>query len=378
MRVLAAVVSASALLATGCGNLTIRTWIKVIEDQSTGSLSSDVLGGVPIPLSRLQGGFLGAIVLDTRSLPGPVDGTVNVDIVRISADSAPSIIGPICIWGNPAVASSGTAHLDILGGTGSTTITLNLKATAGLSDMLGIPPVELSQAATFPLNGVGLTQLLNAASTGSGDGLFATNASFVGETVLLGAPASFNLDIHVTNEGTPPLFDTDLLTTCGPHFAEQGRAVFYGVNSKASYLLASGTDDPAPPTIIPLADIGAHAGDQLKIARVGTYNDNTELRDGSATAVGAVFSSTNVVKRDNQRNRIPGAIDAGTNVNTPPHFILLLPIPTDIAQDFAVTNSPTVTVPAGANFLILGTIPSGLSWGNNSGFGFGVNLTVNP
>src|SRR4029077_17237134 len=111
------------------------------------------------------------------------------------------------------------------------------------------------------------------------------------ETVLLGAPASFNLDIKVTNEGTPPLLDADLLTTCAPRVAEQGRAQFYSVNSMSSSLRASGTDDPQPPTIIPLADIGAHAGDQLKIARVGTYNDNTELRDGSATAVGAVFSS---------------------------------------------------------------------------------------
>ena len=375
MRVLAAVVSASALMSTGCGNLTIRSWIKVIEDQSTGSLSSDVLGGVPIPLSRLQGGFLGAIVLDTRTLPGPIDGTVNVDVVRISADSAPSIVGPICIWGDPSLASTGTAHLDILGGTGSTTITLNLKATAGLSDMLGIPPVAISQAATFPLNGVGLTQLLNASSSGSADGLFATGASFVGETVLLGAPASFNLDIQVTNEGKPPLFDTDLLATCGPHFAEQGRSVFYSVNSKASYLLASGTDSPAPPTIIPLADIGAHPGDHLKIARVGTYNDKTELRDGSATAMGALFSSTNVVKKDNTRNRIPGAIDAGTDVTTGSYFFI---IPTDISQDFSVANSPTVTVPAGAQYLIIGTIPSGLTWGDNSGFGLGVNLTVNP
>jgi hypothetical protein len=375
MRVLAAIVSVSALLATGCGSLTIRTWVKVIEDQSSGTLTSDLLGPNPVAIDRLSGGFLGAIVLDTRTLPGPIDGTVTVDIVRIAGSTA-SIVGNVCIWGNPAVPSTGTAHLDILGGSGSTTIELNVKASATLSDMFGIPPVLLSQTATFPLNGVGLTQLLNAQSTGSGDGLFNTSASFVGETELLGAPASFNLDIQVTNEGTPPMFDADLLATCSPHFAEQGRASFYTVNSKASYLLASGTDTPAPPTIIPLADIGAHPGDQLKIARVGTYNDRTELRDGSATAAGAVFSSTNVVNRDNQRNRIPGAIDAGSDVNTPGYFLGL--VPTNISQDFSVANSPTVTVPPGANFLILGTIPSGLSWGDNSGFGFGVNLTVNP
>jgi len=377
MRVLAAFACALALGSTGCGNLTIRSWIKVITDQSNGSLTSDALGGSAIPLNRLSGGFLGAIVLNTRTLPGPVDGTVSVDVVRIAADT-PSVVGKVCIWGDPAAASSGTVHLDILGSTGSATIGLNLKASASLADLLGIPPVVISQTADFPLNGLGLTQLLNAASTGSGDGLFNTSASFVGETVLLGQPASFNLNIAVTNEDTPPLFDADLLATCSTHFAEQGRASFYGINSKSSYLLASGSDEPQPPTIIPLADLGAHAGDRLKLERVGTYDDITELKDGTATKVGAVFSSTNVVKKDNNRNRIPGAIDAGTDFTTPPHFILLLPIPTDITQDFEVTNSPTVTIPAGANFLILGTVPNSLKWGDNSGFGFGVNITVNP
>ena len=378
MRVLAGFACALALSATGCGKLTIRSWIKVITDESSGTLSSDLLGGVPVPLSRLSGGFLGAIQLDTRTLPGPVDGTINVDVVRIAADTFPSIIGKVCIWGNPATPSTGTAHLDILGGTGSTTVTLNLKATAGLSDTLGIPPVEISQSAEFPLNGVGLTQLLNASSSGSGDGLFNTSASFIGETVLLGAPAAFNLDIQVTNEGKPPLFDADLLASCGPHFNEQSRAAFYSVNSKASYLLASGSDEPAPPTIIPLADLGAHPGDKLKVERVGTYDDILELKDGNATKLGALFSATNVVKKDSTRNRIPGAIDAGTDFSTPPHWLLLLPIPTDISQDFAVTNSPTVTIPAGANFLILGTVPDSMKWGDNSGFGLGVNVTVNP
>lgn len=377
MRVLGALlVCATSLLSTACGKLTIRSWINVITDQSTGSLLLDVIGPSPIPLSRVQGGFLGAIALDTRTLPGPVDGTVSVDAVRILA--AAPIVGSVCIWGNPAAPSSGTAHLDILGSTGSATLTLNLKASARIADLLGIPPVEISQAATFPLNGVGLSQLLNAATTGSGDGLFNSSASFVGETVLLGAPASFNLDIAVTNEGTPPLFDADLLAVCGNHFNDQGRQVFYSVNSKASYLLASGSDEPAPPAIIALADIGAHPGDHLKIDRVGTYNDKTELRDGSATKLGALFSSTDVVKKDNQRNRIPGAIDAGTDFTTPPHWLLLLPIATDISQDFAVTSSPTVTIPAGANYLILGTIPDSMKWGDNSGFGLGVAVTVNP
>src|SRR5262249_14402194 len=151
--------------------------------------------------------------------------------------------------------------------------------SARISDLLGIPPAAISQTATFPLNGVGLSQLLNAAVTGSSDGLFATSASFDGDTVILDAPATFHLDIHVTNDLKAPVFDPTLLVGCAPHFAEQGNDLFYGVNSKGSYLLAGGVDHPQPPTIITLADLGATPGSTLKIDRIGTYNDKTELRD---------------------------------------------------------------------------------------------------
>jgi hypothetical protein len=97
-----------------------------------------------------------------------------------------------------------------------------------------------------------------------------------------------------------------------------------------------------------------HAGDQLKVARVGTYDDITELRDGNLTKVGALFSSSNVVKADDQKARIPGAIDAGTDVTTGSYLKCILwpfctTVPTDIPQDFAVSTSATVTVPTGAD-----------------------------
>lgn len=388
MRAATLAVCAAALMATGCGNLTIRSWVKVITDQSSGTVTSDALAGAVFDITELQGGFLGAIVLDTTTLPGPVKGTLSLDDVRILGNTV-GVLGYVCIWGNPTVASKGTVNLDILKSQGSATATLNVRASSRISDLLGIPDAEISQAATFPLNGVGLSQLLNAAVTGSADGLFATSAKFKGDTVILDAPASFNLNIAVTNDSKAPVFDPALLfdpTTglgCGPHFAQQGNDLFYGVNSKGSYLLAGGVDHPQPPTIISLADLGAAPGSTLKIDRIGTYNDKTELRDGTATKVGALFSSTNQVLKDNVRNRIPGAIDAGTNVTTGSYLkCLIFPIctsvPTDIAEDFAVTSGATLTVPPGANYLIVAPIPDSLTWGDNSGFGLGVALTVNP
>ncbi|HTO06390.1 MAG TPA: hypothetical protein VMR86_04970 [Myxococcota bacterium] len=374
-------------MATGCGNLTIRSWVKIIGDQSSGQVTTDALAGAVFNITELQGGFLGRIVLDTSTLPGPVNGTVNVDDIRI-AGLGEGVLGYVCIWQSPANPSSGTINLDILNSKGSTTIGLNILATARIADLLAVPPSPISQQATFPLNGVGISQLLNAAVTGNSDGLFATSASFVGDTTILDAPATFSLSIAVTNESTAPVFDPALTLDpigggCAQHFAEEGNDLFYGVNSKGSYLLAGGVDHPQPPTIIKLADLGAAPGSTLRIDRVGTYDDKTELRDGNATKVGAVFSSTNEVKKDNQRNRIPGAIEAGTNVTTGSYLkCLIFPIctsvPTDIPQDFAVTSGATLTVPAGAQYLIVAPIPDSLTWGDNSGFGLGVDLTVNP
>jgi hypothetical protein len=383
MRALSLVVSAAALIATGCGNLTIRSWVTVIGDQSSGSLETDAIGdGATFPLQQLQGGFLGAIVLDTRTLPGPVNGTISVDDVRILANT-PSALGVICIWGDPSQASTGTVNLDILGSKGSATITLNIKATSFLSDLLLIDPFPISQTATFPLNGVGISQLLNAATTGSSDGLFATSATFSGSAIVLDAPAQFDLNLSVTNQSAAPTFNPAFLPKCAKHFAEQGTDLFYGVNSKGSYLLANKGDHPQPPTIISLADLGAVPGNTLKIARVGTYDDITELKDGTATKVAAVFSSSNQVLADNKVARIPGAIDAGNDVTTGTYlkcliFPLCTVVQTDIPQDFAVTNSPTVTIPAGAQYLIVAPIPDSMTWGDNSGFGLGVSLTVNP
>ena len=47
--------AAAALVAlttlTGCGELTIRTWIKVIEAESTGSVKFDLPNANPFPLN---------------------------------------------------------------------------------------------------------------------------------------------------------------------------------------------------------------------------------------------------------------------------------------------------------------------------------------
>ena len=104
----------AALLGTGCGELTIRTWVTVVEDESSGQIQTGT--SAPVPVSRLQGGFLAAVTVDTNQiLSGPLQGTIEIEQVRI-AGQAPGGIGRICTWADPAGVSAGTVTLDLFGG----------------------------------------------------------------------------------------------------------------------------------------------------------------------------------------------------------------------------------------------------------------------
>lgn len=368
------------LATTGCGNLTIRTWIKVVEDQSTGSVEVGPLGVLPV--ERIQGGFLSTVQIDTTQiLDQPLQGTIVLEDVRIAANQ-PDLLGPLCVWGDPLATSGGTVTLDLSGGASAADVTLNLLATTQLSEGIGQPPLALSEDATFPLSGVTLDALLAGAEDGSADGLFSTTAAFQGSAEVLGIPAQFDLDLAVTNEATPPLFDADLLSFCGAHFREQGGDLFYGLNAKSSYLRADDGDRPADPLVIPLAEVGAAPGDVLRLASVGTYSDETILKDGSQTKLGAVFSASDVILDRTERYRVADAIDAGSDFGTGYHLRCFLffctKLRTDIAEDFRVDPGVDVVVPAGASHLVVAPVSRELEWEDDSGFGFGVSVEVNP
>jgi hypothetical protein len=371
---------AVSFLCTACGGLTIRTWIKVVEAESSGSV---VLNGNTRPLDRVQGGFLATARLDTRNLLAPLPGTIRLDDVRIAA-SEPVSIREVCTWGDPSKVSSGTLVVDILGGPSSANITINLLATTGLSEDLELPPLALSQEAEFALGG-GLTldALLAAQLSGSADGLFATEASFVGDAQIGPLPVQFRLDLAISNEGTPPTFSEDLLAFCAPYFEQQGRDLFWSINSKSTYLLTADLDESKAPLVVDLADVGALPGDTLRLFRVGRFGKTTTLKDGDETALIGVFSSNGTVLGMREEVRVPGAIDAGTDVTTGPVIhceliIICLPTSTNIPQDFRIDPSVDVVVPAGATHLIAAPLPAGLLYRDNSGFGFGVTVEVLP
>jgi hypothetical protein len=352
-----------------------------VEDESSGQIQPGNFP--PATISRLQGGFLAAVTIDTNQiLSGPLHGTIEIEEVRI-AGQAPGGIGRICTWADPSAVSGGTVTLDLLGGASSADLVLDLKGYTALNQAFGLPPVALEQAVSLDLgSGLSLDSLLAAASDGSADGLFATTAFFEGTSSIGTLPVRFVLDLAVTNGATPPVLDDDLLASCDRLFDEQGAALYHGLNSKSSHLQAQAGDAPAAPLVISLADLGAAAGDTLRLERVGTYSDETLLKDGTDTALSGLFSATADVKGANVRNRVPGAIDTGPNVKTGYWKCLIFPlcvfVSTDVPQDFPIGASTDIVVPTGAQYLVVAPLSNAYKWDDNSGFGFGVDVTVDP
>ncbi|MEX2209175.1 MAG: hypothetical protein WEF50_23405 [Myxococcota bacterium] len=374
---------ALTLSTLGCGELTIRTWVTVIEEESDGTveISGIVPEPVEYPLGRIQGGFLSTVKVDTRDILGPLHGTIVIEDLRIAAIDELLILGDVCAWGDPNGASGGTVVLDLQGGPSSVDVALDLRATTWLTNLIGVPVADIDAPATIELGeGFNLETLLAAQASGSADGLFETDASFSGETAIGGLGAVFNLDLALTNLAEPPQF-TDL-AFCGPFFDEQGTDLFYGMNSKSAYLRVDAKDKAAAPLAISLAEIGAVPGDTLQLSAVGTYSDANELRDGTDRKLSGVFSTSDTVLAAGQRARIPGAIDAGANVGTKTYLecflIFCTQKPSDIAQDFRIDPQVSVVIPAGAQYLFVSPLAPSQKWGDNSGFGFGVNVLVNP
>jgi hypothetical protein len=142
-------IAIAAVIGTGCGDLTIRTWVKVIQAESSGNV---VLADTEFPLERVQGGFYGNVRVSTRDLLNALEGTITLEDVRI-ATANPTLAGIVCVWGNPAVPSTGDVSIDILSAEGSASIVANLKAQTRLSRQINLPPIELSQALDFELGG---------------------------------------------------------------------------------------------------------------------------------------------------------------------------------------------------------------------------------
>ncbi len=142
------------------------------------------------------------------------------------------------------------------------------------------------------------------------------------------------------------------------------------VDARSTYLRQV-FDRPRRPTVIALEDMGASAGDTLRLRRQGEFA-RTWFRSMTGNGMAAVFSASDALRSARYRRRVVDAIDAGTDVVTPRTFFLRKR--TDIAEDFEITDSVDVTVPTGATHLLVTAIDD--YFGDNQSQGFAVVVEV--
>ena len=132
------------------------------------------------------------------------------------------------------------------------------------------------------------------------------------------------------------------------------------------------------PTFISLSALGIWAGDTIAIADLGELcvyrGAGCLMYAASATYLGAVFDSNNVLLGPGNLNRLPGAIASGLpNIESTALNEYYTGLSTTISQDFYVPA--TVVIPAGAQYIVVGVLDS--FFADNSGNGtLGVNLTL--
>jgi hypothetical protein len=127
------------------------------------------------------------------------------------------------------------------------------------------------------------------------------------------------------------------------------------LNPKGTFLRAD--FDPPAPRVIDLRLLNLSSGDRITIEQTGDTTSRPGGPENRHSTI-AVFSGSDRLLAPSKLNRVPDAIKAGTNAETPKTFFGNQP--TDIPEDFRVTNfdgsvsSVTVTVPDGATHLFVG------------------------
>ena len=144
-----------------------------------------------------------------------------------------------------------------------------------------------------------------------------------------------------------------------PAFA-QNPSITQSINPRSTYIRASQLDVGALNAIaIDLMNLGILPGSTIRLQQLGKFRALGDPGPELSTAMGGVFSSSNTLLPRNFLNRVPGAIDAGTDFVTGLTNLSSITYPrfTDIPEDFLITDIQ-VQVPVGAAFLFVGALDS--------------------
>ena len=108
-----------------------------------------------------------------------------------------------------------------------------------------------------------------------------------------------------------------------------------------------------PPRIVDLQSNGFSTGDTLLITFEGSMRGSEDAADTPVTALIGVFSSTNQILPISDADRVPGAVDAGSDFSSAQTFFTHED--TDIPEDFLITPSTgfSIRVPQNSKYLFI-------------------------
>ena len=121
----------------------------------------------------------------------------------------------------------------------------------------------------------------------------------------------------------------------------------------ASSFLRTSQEVPPPALAIDLGALNIAPGDTLLLEQLGAFRFSDGAAMDIATGMLGLFSSSDVLLDSSLLNRVPGAIDAGLDVDSGTTFFDGLP--RDIPQDFLIEAATIVLVPENAAFLFVET-----------------------
>ena len=134
------------------------------------------------------------------------------------------------------------------------------------------------------------------------------------------------------------------------------------IDSRATFLRKDSTDDSSPdPVIINLENKGISTGNEIEFDVSGWWaNDSSEYGEPDNCRSNGVFSRSSELRGIGKLNRVPGAIDAGEDVDNTNTYESNQP--TDIPEDFKISHKEdnqcvrqnSVTVPEEAEYLFIG------------------------
>ncbi|HEY9796157.1 MAG TPA: PEP-CTERM sorting domain-containing protein [Leptolyngbyaceae cyanobacterium] len=142
------------------------------------------------------------------------------------------------------------------------------------------------------------------------------------------------------------------VVTLGTVSKVQAETFTFSIDSRATFLRTA--EDPLALNSVPidLSSLGISSGDLIRLEQLGDFSYwSNPIRDYVTNMIG-VFSASDALLPSYLQNRVQDAIDSGEDVFTLPTSQGGGNLPTDIAQDFLISDI-TLQVPTSATYLFV-------------------------